>query len=72
MALSENALIVESQTVLINSLAIIFVSLSTVSVLLRLYTRRHILDTFGADDLTITVAQFLAIAVSITTILGKC
>jgi hypothetical protein len=71
MASHEAALKAESQVALINSLAILFVSFSTVAVLLRLYTRSRILGIFGADDITITVAQVLAIAVSVTTVLGK-
>jgi uncharacterized membrane protein len=61
----------ESQAPLINALAIIFVVLSTVSVVLRLYTRKRVLDNLGADDVTISVAQILAIAVSVLTILGE-
>ncbi|KAF2740976.1 hypothetical protein EJ04DRAFT_419179, partial [Polyplosphaeria fusca] len=53
----------------ITSLAIIFVTLSTVAVVLRMYTRRHLLHNVGPDDTMIGVAQVLAIAVSITTIL---
>ncbi|ORY07925.1 hypothetical protein BCR34DRAFT_630871 [Clohesyomyces aquaticus] len=59
----------ESQTSLIYSLSIVFVTLSTISVGLRLYTRGVLLKTLGTDDLVITVAQFLAIAVSIATCL---
>jgi hypothetical protein len=61
----------ESQAPLINALAVIFVVLSTVSVALRLYTRKRILDIFGADDVTISIAQVLAIAVSVLTTLGE-
>ncbi|KAF2466018.1 uncharacterized protein BDR25DRAFT_238612 [Lindgomyces ingoldianus] len=59
----------ESQTALIYSLSIIFVTLSTASVGLRLYTRGKVLSVLGPDDITITIAQVLAIAVSVTTIL---
>ena len=62
----------ESKAPLINSLAILFVVLSTASVILRLYTRKKILDVLGADDITITLAQVLAIAVSTLTILRQC
>lgn len=67
----DTALRTESQAPLINSLAIIFVALSTASVVLRLYTRKRILDIFGADDVTISIAQILAIAVSALTILRE-
>ncbi|KAF2689367.1 hypothetical protein K458DRAFT_462316 [Lentithecium fluviatile CBS 122367] len=59
----------ESQAPLINSLAIIFVALSTVSVILRLYTRKRVLNILGADDVTISIAQIFAIAVSVLTLL---
>jgi hypothetical protein len=72
MASNDAALGKESQTALINSLAIIFVSLSTASVILRIYTRSRLLGVFGTDDVTICIAQTLAIAVSVTTILGTC
>jgi hypothetical protein len=62
---------VESRVTLINTLAIVFVVLSTVSVLLRLYTRKRILDVLGADDITISIAQVLAIAVSTLTVLRE-
>lgn len=70
MATTEDGLRAETKAVLINSLAIIFVTLSSLSVLLRLYTRGRILKNIGADDVTIIVAQILAIAVSVTTLLG--
>lgn len=69
MAGDEVALQRETQGPLIISLATIFVVLSTISVVLRLYTRKRILDVFGLDDVTITIAQMLAIAVSVLTIL---
>ena len=71
MALNDAVLERESQTALINSLAIIFVSLSTTSVILRIYTRSRLLSVFGADDITICIAEALAIAVSVTTVLGS-
>jgi hypothetical protein len=61
----------ESKALLINSLAIIFAVLSTVSVLARVYTRTRILTILGADDITICIAQVLAIGVSVITVLGK-
>jgi hypothetical protein len=72
MALNDDALRSETQTSLIYSLTIIFIILSTASVFLRLYTRARILNSsvLGADDVTITIAQVLAISVSVTTILG--
>ncbi|KAF2659433.1 hypothetical protein K491DRAFT_675652 [Lophiostoma macrostomum CBS 122681] len=69
MASNDTALDKESQTALIHCLAIIFVTLSTASVVLRIYTRSRLLSVLGADDVTICIAQALAIAVSITTIL---
>jgi hypothetical protein len=69
MAANEDDLRGESQTALIISLAIVFPTLSLTSVLLRLYTRTRILRIFGADDVTISIAQVLAIAVSVTTVL---
>lgn len=68
---NEAALRAESLAPLINSLSIIFVVLSTVSVVLRLYTRKRIVEVIGADDASITIAQVLAIAVSVLTILRK-
>jgi hypothetical protein len=65
------ALQVESKAPLIKSLAIVFVVLSTSSVILRIYTRKRILDVLGADDITISIAQVLAIAVSTLTVLRK-
>jgi hypothetical protein len=71
MADTNAAFQMESKAPLINSLAIIFVVLSTISVILRLYTRKRLLDVLGADDITISIAQILAIAVSTLTILRK-
>jgi hypothetical protein len=71
MARTEDDLSAESQTVLIISLALVFAFLSTTAVLLRLYTRSRILRIVGPDDVTISIAQVLAIAVSVTTILGE-
>jgi hypothetical protein len=69
MAVPDDDLRTESRTVLINSLAIIFPIVSLASVALRLFTRTRILRIFGADDVTITIAHVLAIAVSVTTVL---
>lgn len=69
MAGANDSLKGESLVPLINSLAIVFVILSTISVILRLYTRKTILNIVGADDLTISIAQVLAIAVSVLTVL---
>lgn len=59
----------ESLAPLIDTLAIIFVVISTVSVALRLYTRKHILNAVGPDDISIVVAQVLAIVCSVTTVM---
>ncbi|PVH94289.1 hypothetical protein DM02DRAFT_633850 [Periconia macrospinosa] len=59
----------QSQVPLINSLCITFSTLSTVSVILRLYTRKKLLNVVGVDDITISIAQVLAIAVSVLTVL---
>ncbi|KAF2116650.1 hypothetical protein BDV96DRAFT_645067 [Lophiotrema nucula] len=67
MAKSEAFLEGESLKPLINTLAILFVILSTIAVALRIYTRRALLHVFGADDVSITIAQVLAVAVSVTT-----
>lgn len=69
MSADEGALRAESQAPLINSLSIVFVTLSTLAVVLRIYTRHRILAIVGADDISIAVAQVLAIAVSVATCL---
>lgn len=61
----------QTQGPLINSLAIIFTTFSTASVVLRVYTRKRILKVTGLDDQLICVAQILSIGVMIGTILGK-
>jgi hypothetical protein len=61
----------ETQVPKIYSISIIFVLLSTTVTGLRVYTRRCILHSFSGDDLSICIAQVLAIAVSALTILGK-
>ena len=65
------ALRAETLGPLINCLSIIFVVISTVGVALRLYTRKCMLNAVGSDDVTVTVAQVLAIVVSVTTCMGK-
>ena len=59
----------ESLAPLIDTLAIIFVVISTVSVALRLYTRKQMLNAVGPDDISISVAQVLAIVCSVTTVM---
>lgn len=61
----------ESQAALINCLAIIFVVFSTASVVLRIYTRKRILNAVGPDDISIVSAQALAIVCSVTTVMGR-
>jgi hypothetical protein len=63
------ALQAESLAPLINTFAILFVVLSTVSVALRLYTRKQVLDAVGPDDISIAIAQVLAIVCSVTTVM---
>jgi hypothetical protein len=63
------ALKAESLAPLINTLAIIFVVISTVSVALRLYTRKQMLNAVGPDDIFIVIAQVLAIVCSVTTVM---
>ncbi|KAF2639176.1 hypothetical protein P280DRAFT_55674 [Massarina eburnea CBS 473.64] len=69
MADNEASLEAQSQAPLLVSLSIIFGILSTTSVALRLYTRKRILGIIGPDDVTIVVAEVLAISVSVITIL---
>ncbi|KAL1842971.1 hypothetical protein VTK73DRAFT_2950 [Phialemonium thermophilum] len=59
----------QSRVPLLVGLSVAFVAVSTVAVLLRLFTRYAVVRAPGTDDLTIAVAQFLSIGVSITTIL---
>lgn len=58
----------QSGTVIIVSA--VLTGLSTIVVLLRLYTRQFILKTAGADDWTMGLAQLLSIAAGTSTILG--
>lgn len=48
----------------------VLTGLSTVVVLLRLYTRQFILKTAGADDWTMGLAQLLSISAGTSTMLG--
>ena len=53
-------------------ISVAFVALSTIVVLLRLYTRCCIIGSpraVGADDVTIGIAQVLSIGVSVGTVL---
>jgi uncharacterized membrane protein len=52
--------------------SVAFVSVSTLAVLLRLYTRYVVVKAPGADDVTIAIAQVLSIGVSVATILREC
>ncbi|KAI1868329.1 hypothetical protein JX265_007152 [Neoarthrinium moseri] len=51
--------------------AVAFGIVSTLIVGLRLYTRQFILRTIGPDDALIAVAQTLAIAVSVLSVIGR-
>jgi len=51
--------------------SIALVSMSSIIVALRLYTRFFIVRSPGADDITIAVAQVLSIGVSVVTILRE-
>ncbi|KAK1762900.1 hypothetical protein QBC33DRAFT_253416 [Phialemonium atrogriseum] len=59
----------ETRVPLLVGISIGFLCVSTVAVLLRLYTRYIVVKSPGSDDATIAIAQVLAIGVSITTIL---
>ncbi|KAH6985168.1 hypothetical protein EDB80DRAFT_733386 [Ilyonectria destructans] len=60
---------VESRSTLVISISIACLSVSTLVVFLRLYTRVLILKAPGLDDLTILIVQLLGICVVIATIL---
>lgn len=60
----------ESQSGTVIIVTAVLTGLSTVVVLLRLYTRQFILKTAGADDWTMGLAQLLSIAAGTSTILG--
>ncbi|KAK3342001.1 hypothetical protein B0T25DRAFT_438833, partial [Lasiosphaeria hispida] len=59
----------ETTVPIIVGISIAFVAVSTIIVLLRLYTRCVIVGSPGADDVTIAIAQVLSIGVSVATIL---
>ncbi|KAK0719245.1 hypothetical protein B0H67DRAFT_486181 [Lasiosphaeris hirsuta] len=59
----------ETTVPIIVGISIAFVAVSTVIVLLRLYTRYVIVRSPGSDDVTIAIAQVLSIGVSVATIL---
>ncbi|KAG8170020.1 hypothetical protein KVR01_000765 [Diaporthe batatas] len=58
----------ESQSGTVLAVSAVLTGLSTVVVLLRLYTRQFILNTAGADDWTMGLAQLLSIAAGTSTI----
>jgi hypothetical protein len=60
----------ESQSDTVIIVSAVLTGLSTVVVLLRLYTRQCILKTAGADDWTMALAQLLSIAAGTSTMLG--
>ncbi|KAK3335121.1 hypothetical protein B0T19DRAFT_395014 [Cercophora scortea] len=59
----------ETRVPIVVGVSVAFVAVSTVVVLLRLYTRYAIVSAPGPDDLTIAIAQVLSIGVSVATIL---
>ncbi|KAK3693293.1 hypothetical protein B0T22DRAFT_37389 [Podospora appendiculata] len=59
----------ETRVPTVVGVSVVFVAVSTVVVLLRLYTRYAIVSAPGPDDLTIAIAQVLSIGVSVATIL---
>ncbi|KAG6361698.1 hypothetical protein INS49_009926 [Diaporthe citri] len=59
----------ESQSGTVIIVSAVLTGLSTVVVLLRLYTRQFILNTAGADDWTMGLAQLLSIAAGTSTML---
>ena len=59
----------ESQQPIVYGLTISFTVLSCISVILRLYTRKEILRTLGADDMMIAIAQILSFGVAVTSCL---
>lgn len=60
----------ESQSGTVIIVTSVLTGLSTVVVMLRLYTRQFILKTAGADDWTMGLAQLLSIAAGTSTALG--
>ncbi|KAK3392708.1 hypothetical protein B0H63DRAFT_386995, partial [Podospora didyma] len=59
----------ETQVPMLIAMSVAFVSVSSVVVLLRLYTRYVVVSSPGPDDITIAIAQVLSIGVSVSTIL---
>jgi hypothetical protein len=57
----------ETRGPIILGLSISFTALAAISVVLRIYTRRVILRTIGAEDVAIVVAQILSIGVTVST-----
>lgn len=58
----------ETQAPTLYGLTISFFTISTVSVVLRMYTRKKLLRFVGTDDIAIIVAQILSLGVTATTI----
>lgn len=61
----------ETRVPILIGMSVAFVTLSTVVVLLRLYTRYFVVCAPGPDDHTIAFAQILSIGVSAATILRE-
>lgn len=61
----------ESQMAYIVTILTLGCALSTIAVVLRLYTRLFVLHTFGADDATMAFAQLLTLASGVTIYLGE-
>lgn len=60
----------DSQSGIVIIVSGVLTGLSTIVVLLRLYTRQFILKTAGADDWTMGLAQLLSISAGTSTMLG--
>ncbi|KAK4147793.1 uncharacterized protein C8A04DRAFT_33899 [Dichotomopilus funicola] len=65
----EHAGSVESKQSLVIVISATFLALSTLAVLLRIYTRIYILELPGSDDWLVVVALFLALGTSIEAVL---
>jgi len=61
----------ETRVPILIGMSVAFVTLSTVVVVLRLYTRFFVVCSPGPDDLTIVFAQILSVGVSAATILRE-
>jgi hypothetical protein len=61
----------ESTVSTLVGVSVAFVSVSTLLVALRLYTRCFVVRSPGADDVTIALAQVLSIGLSVVTILRQ-